>query len=121
MISSEAADRMRNMMVSVVRGGTGRGRPSASMATKTRCALATWISPSIPIRWTVTRTPTSMLVRPLQLTCPRVVRRSPNFTGSRKAIWSMKAVTAGPLECRTAATAPASSTARMITPPCTSP
>ncbi len=72
-------------------------------------------------RSAMTRTPTSMEDRPVQLTWAFTCTRSPTLTGSRKTISSMEAVTAKPPECRPATAPAASSTSFMITPPCTVP
>ena len=62
-----------------------------------------------------------MEVRPVQLTWAFTWTRSPTRTGSKNAISSMEAVTAGPPLCRPATAPAASSTSFMITPPCTVP
>jgi hypothetical protein len=58
---------------------------------------------------------------PDQLTCASACTRSPTRTGSRNAISSIEAVTAGPPECRWATTPATSSTSFITTPPCTVP
>ena len=75
----------------------------------------------MPDRVGVTRTPTSGDDEPVQVTCAWQVRMSPIRTGTRKTISSIDAVTALPRVCRAAHTPAASSTAFMITPPCTLP
>ena len=100
--------RRRSVSFSGSSGGISRGRPSSSIATKTRYAEAT-CNGSLPASFhgsASTRTPISIDVRPAQLTWPMVRTMSPTCTGCRNAISSIAAVTAGPPLCRWA-TAPA--------------
>lgn len=103
-------------------GRTGRGLPSASTMTNTRYAVATTIgSATSSQRCRSSRTPTSMDVEPVQLTCAYACTRSPTRSGSRNRISSIDAVTAVPPACLAAAAPATSSTNFMITPPWTVP
>ena len=72
-----------SVAVSATMGGTPRGLPSSSSATKTRYALEVWVRFPVTMVSDSTRTPTSSEVVYASLTEAFTVIVSPTWTGTR--------------------------------------